>query len=449
MEWSRSRNDHRLSQRCDGIAWVPAVIGKVLLIAEQANPEWVSVPLVGWSLAAAIAARIPCLIVTHPRNGDAFLRAGLMKDRDFVTVDNEHIAAPLHKASRILRGGEGKGWTAVTALESLAYYEFERQLWMQLGERIQRREFSLVHRITPLSPTAPSIIATRCQRAGVPFIVGPLNGGLPWPKGFEGRRIAEREWLSYVRALYKLLPGYRGMREAASCLIVASEATRSQLAPSYRSKSYFMPENGVPASAIVPTKSRVAALPLRILFVGRFVPYKCPDLLIRAAEPLIRNRLVKLVFVGGGPMEQSLQKLSSELGLSGSIEFKGWMPRELVLEEMANSDLLALPSIREFGGGVVLEAMARGLPSVVANYGGPAELVDESTGFRFDFDSEVTLQSSLRLALETAVRQPDRLSEMSINCLRNARERHTWDAKAEAVVRLYEHVLLRGTYVSK
>lgn len=148
-------------------------------------------------------------------------------------------------------------------------------------------------------------------------------------------------------------------------------------------------------------------------------------------------------------MEQSLQKLSSELGLSGSIEFKGWMPRELVLEEMANSDLLALPSIREFGGGVVLEAMARGLPSVVANYGGPAELVDESTGFRFDFDSEVTLQSSLRLALETAVRQPDRLSEMSINCLRNARERHTWDAKAEAVVRLYEHVLLRGTYVSK
>jgi hypothetical protein len=151
-------------------------------------------------------------LVTHVRNRDAVCRAGLLEGRDFTAVDNEHVAGPIWKLANRVRGGAGKGWTTVAAFSALAYYSFELEMWRQLGPRICAHEFDLVHRVTPLSPTSQSIVAKRLGKHGVPFVIGPLNGGVPWPKNFVGRQHAEREWLSHVRWLYKLMPAYRTTR---------------------------------------------------------------------------------------------------------------------------------------------------------------------------------------------------------------------------------------------
>src|SRR5690348_3410494 len=98
---------------------------KMLLIVEAANPEWASVPLEGWSLSRALAKITDAHVVTHVRNRAAFNRAGLIEEADYTAIDNERVAAPLYKFSQLLSGGEGKGWTTITAFSSLAYYSFE------------------------------------------------------------------------------------------------------------------------------------------------------------------------------------------------------------------------------------------------------------------------------------------------------------------------------------
>src|SRR5262245_28760545 len=114
---------------------------RVLVIAEAANPEWVSVPLIGWSLSRALADVADVHLVTQVRNRAAILRNGLIEGRDFTAIDNENFAAPLAKLSQLLRGGADRGWTTTTAFSSISYYSFEFAAWRHFRTDLAARKF--------------------------------------------------------------------------------------------------------------------------------------------------------------------------------------------------------------------------------------------------------------------------------------------------------------------
>lgn len=419
----------------------PAPRRRVLVIAEAANPEWVSVPLVGWSIATALRAHHDVHIVTQIRNREAFLRAGLIEGTDFTAIDSEAVARPIWKLAEVLRMGKGKGWTMVTALSSkLAYPYFERKLWQAFGARIAAGEFDIVHRVTPLTPTANSLIASRCAKAGVPFVMGPLNGGVPWPKGFDAERRREREWLSYVRGAYRLSPARSRMIRAASAIIAGSRHTASEF-PQARDRLTLIPENGIDPARFSRRAAQPGTLPLRCAFLGRLVPYKGPDMLIEAAEPFLRDGTMLLDILGDGPLMPALREMIDAKGLTHAVTLHGWIDHKEVQSLLSQSQLLTFPSVREFGGGVVLEAMALGVVPMIADYAGPGELVTPGTGIKVPMGSRAEVIAGFRTALSRLIAAPQTIPALAAAALRRVEDDFTWDRKARQIGAVYEWVL--------
>lgn len=412
---------------------------RALLIAEAANPEWVSVPLVGWSHARALSRLTEAHLVTQVRNAEAIRRAGL-GDRDFTAIDSERAARFAWRVSRLLRGGSGTGWTTNTALESLVYPYFEHLVWKKLGGRIRAREFDVVHRITPLTPTAPSLLARRCRAAGVPFVLGPLNGGVAWPREFNAARRREKEWLSYIRGVYRLLPGYRSTRRHAAAIIAGSADTLAQLPRACRHKCVYIPENAIDPARFGESLPRPAAPPLRVAFVGRLVPYKGADMLLEAAAPLAREGSVRLDIIGDGPEMGSLRGIIERERMGAAVELAGWVPHEALRGRLGRSHVLGFPSVREFGGGVVLEAMALGLVPIVLKYGGPGELVTDDTGYMLPMGPRENIVHGLREILTRLAGDGSGLPAMGARARERARRLFTWDAKARQVLEVYRWV---------
>jgi len=419
---------------------------RILVIAEQANPEWVSVPLIGWSLARALAAVAEVHLVTHSRNRAAILRAGLREDRDFTAVDSDAVAAPLWRLAERLRGGEGKGFTILQAAGALSYPWFERLVWRRLGARIRAGEWDLVHRITPLSPTASGPLAALCHRAGVPFVIGPLNGGVPWPAAFAGARRQEREWLVPLRGLYRLMPGRRRMLARTAAILAGSRHTQSELPAALRDRVFWLPENAVDPARFPPRPSPGGTEVLRACFIGRMVPYKGPDMLIEAAAPLIAAGRMQLEMIGDGPLLPALREQAAGLGLGAGLVFHGWVAHERVQEVAGACTVLAFPSIREFGGGVVLEAMAMGLAPVVVDYAGPGELVDDATGWKIAPGDRPAIVADLRATLARLADDPAAVAARGAAARARVLRHFTWERKAAQLLQVHDWVLGRGPH---
>ncbi len=408
---------------------------RVLILAEDCNPDWPSLPVVGYKYARSLSNFADVVVATQIRNKPNIEREG-MGNAEVIYFDTEKIAAPLYKLATFLRGGNNKGWTLQMAMNYPSYLAFEWLVWKHFRHELKNGKFDVVHRVTPMTPTIPSPMA---EWSPVPFLLGPLNGNLPWPKQFTAELKREREWLSYLRQAYKLLPYYRSTYQKSAGILAAFNHTMADLPQSVQSKTINFPEVGIdPKMFNQPTRPQQEKK--TILFAGRLVPYKLPEVVVQAFAKSKILQQHKLLIVGEGPERSRLEQLIAEHNLAECVELTGQKPQAEVGELMRQAEIFAFPSIRELGAGVVVEAMACGMACVVVDYGGPATLIDSDRGVKVSLGNLEHLVSSYTQELEYLVLDPDRVQRLGTAAHHHALQNYTWDGKAQKTLEIYDYI---------
>jgi glycosyltransferase involved in cell wall biosynthesis len=414
---------------------------RVLVLGPGCNPEQVSIPLVTYSHAAALAELHDVTLVAASSVEDALRRA----KAPFKAI--EVVRTPLLDRifdwifRSILKGNYDT--QALTAFSYPFSVAFEWYAWRQLRRRILAGEFDVVLRIVPLTAVLPSPFAFFLRKGPIPFVIGPLNGGLPWPPGFTQLK-KQREWIASLRNLYRFLPFARSTYRHAAAIIAASSQTYAEFA-AYRDKLFFIPENGV-GSAVCSNDSRgrEPGAKLELIFVGGLVPRKACDLALRAAAPLLRSDLARFVVVGDGPERNSLEQLTRSLGIEKGVSFCGSLGHAEVLSRMRSADVLVFPSVRDFGGGVVFEALAVGAVPVIVDFGGPGDIVHPEVGCKVPITDESDVVLEIERILANLARDRDLLNRLRQRGMSYARNCLTWDAKAQSTTRVLNWTLGRA-----
>ncbi|HYF47923.1 MAG TPA: glycosyltransferase family 4 protein [Planctomycetota bacterium] len=113
-----------------------------------------------------------------------------------------------------------------------------------------------------------------------------------------------------------------------------------------------------------------------VLFVGRMVVQKGPDILVRTIPSVLRfYSNAKFVFVGDGHMKHDVSNIAHQLGVSHAIRMLGGKQGRDVYDLFKACDIVAVPSRNEPFGIVILEGWSASKPVVSTKRGGPAEFV--------------------------------------------------------------------------
>jgi 1,4-alpha-glucan branching enzyme len=181
--------------------------------------------------------------------------------------------------------------------------------------------------------------------------------------------------------------------------------------------------------------------PKRILFVGRLVPYKGCQELIRAVAILRREhgQDVELLIVGDGFYRKVLEQAVAEYNLTTVVTFAGKLDGEELVAAYQSAAMVIIPSHREPFGLVGLEAMAAGTPVIASEVGGLAEYIQHGhTGLLTPPQHVEQLIENINFLLS----RPEYGRRLAEKALKEVIPEHSWKHIGQQFRNLYRETLL-------
>jgi glycosyltransferase involved in cell wall biosynthesis len=178
-----------------------------------------------------------------------------------------------------------------------------------------------------------------------------------------------------------------------------------------------------------------------LVFTGRLVPHKGVDVILQALALLPKD--VALVVIGSGSRLSSLVSLSRRLGVDDRVRFCPAVSDEDLPRFLALGDVFVFPSQSRLEGFglVVAEAMAVGLPVVVADMPGVREVIEQG---REGLYVEPLIANDLADKVRILLDDPAMARRMGRAGRERAESRYALPVVVRALVSLYEDLRAAG-----
>lgn len=245
-----------------------------------------------------------------------------------------------------------------------------------------------------------------------PFVFGPVGGGSTSSSqmssllGF-GERCFER-LRSLGVAAARINPLLRLTLRRTSEVFAANADTERMLSRFHPRVRLLLPDTAPTHWLRSTPEHRILRPPIRVLWVGRFLPRKGPTLAVHVAARLPEGYHLRML--GSGSEFAKVQSLVSSMGLNEKVHLVGSVPREAVIEELDAADVFLFTSVRDTSGTQLIEASCRGLPIVAIRQHGVADFITEQQGFLAEVAEPAELAASLAQGIEELCADPRRLA---------------------------------------
>ena len=272
----------------------------------------------------------------------------------------------------------------------------------------------------------------------VPYVVFLGGRDVPRPNPDPG----------YYRWLYLLLkPVIRAIWGNASMLVACSDGLRELAQETDANVNINVIPDGLDLARFEPAQREAHPETVRILTIGRLIPRKGFQFLIRALPHILAKTETnfEIEIVGDGPYRDELLQLAESLGVASHIHFAGSVPYAELPEKYRCADIFILPSLAEGMPLVVLEAMGTGLPIVASRVQGIDELVAAGVNGEVFDPGDVDGLARCIVKLINAGEQRIAMGKASIERVKP----YDWKHIADAYLALYAKILADSSPTSR
>lgn len=290
-------------------------------------------------------------------------------------------------------------------------------VYAQAVQRLRRGQFGELDAIVDVQNGIPFMSRAVCNGVPVVVLVHHVHRE-QWPVVYDPLRSRIGWWVES-----QLAP--RLYRDCA--YVAVSDKTREELqALGVDGNRIRVIHNGIESA---PAVGDGPADHPHIAVVGRLVPHKRVEHVLRAAAILRRRHTdLRVSVVGDGWWSPRLRRVAETLGVTDMVDFLGFVDEKDKHGVYASAWVLALPSLKEGWGIVVMEAATHAVPAVAySSAGGVAEsILDGRTGMLVDGDVQDYARALDEVLTDSA--QRTRMGQAA----RERAETFTWAATAQS-----------------